>query len=80
MSHNDDTSNTNLKYYRFCYVYCATLQGSLDWVETERRPRPASLLRVICVLSILDGYCSTVQDLLDWFEVDLGFTKLHLFR
>ena len=29
---------------------------------------------------VLDGYCSTVQDLLDWFEVDLGFTKLYLFR
>jgi len=24
--------------------------------------------------------CSTVQGLLDWFEVDLGFTKLCLFR
>ena len=47
-------------YYRFCYVYCATLQGSLDWVETDLRPRPASLLRVIWVLSILDGYCSTL--------------------
>jgi len=30
--------------------------------------------------TFLDGYCSTVQDLLDWFEVDLGFTKLYLFR
>ena len=30
--------------------------------------------------TFLDGYCSTVQDLLDWFEVDLGITKLYLFR
>ena len=30
--------------------------------------------------TFLDGYCNTVQDLLDWFEVDLGFTKLYLFR
>ena len=30
--------------------------------------------------AFLDGYCSAVQGLLDWFEVDLGFTKLCLFR
>ena len=38
----------------------------------------------VCDISVcdifLDGYCSTIQDLLDWFEVDLGFTKLCLFR
>ena len=30
--------------------------------------------------TFFDEYCSTVQGLLDWFEVDLGFTKLRLFR
>jgi len=28
----------------------------------------------------LDGYCSAVQGLLNWFKVDLGFTKLCVFR
>ena len=39
-----------------------------------------------CMISAEDGAplflmgTSTVQDLLDWLEVDLGFTKLCLFR
>ena len=35
-----------------CYGYCATSQGLLDWFEVDLRARPASLLRVICELSI----------------------------
>jgi len=32
----------------FCYGYCATAQGSLDWFEVDLSAHPASSSRVIC--------------------------------
>jgi len=67
--HEHGVSNVWMSHGTHMSVAC---HAERSWVFTS------SLLRMSH--AFLDGYCSTVQDLLDWFEVDLGFTKLYLFR
>jgi len=54
---------------RHLATHCNTLQHTATHCK-----------RGIKTYIFLDGYCSTLQDSLDWFEVDIGFTKLCLFR
>ena len=42
-------------YVRFCYGYCATWQGSLNWSEVDLIARLASSFGLICVWCFLEG-------------------------
>jgi len=50
------SGNCHINEAIFCYGYCATWQGSLDWREVHLSARPTSWIKVICVLCFLNSY------------------------